>query len=644
MIMSSIAAVNSVGALNSSINSSKVNSSTPPESFGQKMASIFIPYYKLSHQIESIQGKVKKDPAYAMNAQELSQLKEAFIQSSSTFGGKLLKALAQLPPNEVLKSILIFMEEQEGNANVQPTIEHFLKLLDIEGLKKITNLTDQNVKENIQVQALLKDEAIKNVLEVKGRAIWKELSVEVYYFIHHLIETCISWTGLTEVKGHSRRGRYDRGDIGAIEAKTKLEAYLALLGYPSIIFASAFALLGSAVTAGIATGIIIATSLLMIPVYMRYLRPCPKEYEGLNNLNDKILEKDSPPIFKRRDVLTRIQNAFLSGKGVILTANPGVGKTTVVDSLAELIVSKQSEKFLENAQLFSANASKMNGRGMDGLDFDGMNNIFKRHSKEVIFFFDEIESIFKDNLLAGKPADSLLTFHDKYRYMICATTTEQYNQTIKDKEPAFNRRFVHIEVKPLEKQELEVALYEHLHFKAPELAVQEDVISYIIEKASLFNSKTSQIDAATSLLSAAIVKATVLSSGDLEKEANALSLEAESLQKNMLHKGPTSAFTVEIQKYQQVMEDLKIKKVKLAKRNKEFDRIKKLEQTCLTLKHATYKIAGEVKGRNVNKTQEWLKKQAYHKIFSEFLSQKKVKLGLPTSISKELIDQIILEA
>lgn len=616
----------------------------PPKSFGEKVASVFIPHYELSNQIESIKGKVQKDPAYVINADELTQIKEAFVQSRSTFGGKLLKALTQLPPDEVSKALLAFMGEQEGKADVGPTIEKFLQLLDIEGLKNFTHLDDQKVDENILVQTLLKDEALKSILEVKGRAIWKEISVEIYYFIHHLIETCISWTGLTEIKGHSRRSPFNQGEISAYEAKSKIEAYLALLGYPSIIFASAFGILGSAVTAGIATGIIVAASLLMIPIYMRYLRPCPKEYDGFSNLNEKMMEKDCPPIYKRRDILTRIQNAFLAGKGVILTANPGVGKTTVVDSLAELVVSKQSEKFLAGTQLFSANASKMGEGGMGNLNFTGLENTFKRHNKDVVFFFDEIESIFKKSITNHKPVDPLLTFHDKFRYIICATTTEQYNNTIRDKEKAFNRRFVHIEINPLEKTELEVALYEYLHFKAPELALEENVIPYIIEKASAFNSQTSQVDAATSLLSTAIVKATVLSGGQLERDANALNLEADSLQKNMLHKGPSSAFTDEIQKYQQVMKDLKGKKIKLVKRQKELDKIKKLEQTCLTLKHSTYNIASEVKDHNPKKTLEWLKKQAHYKILTEFLAQKKAKIGLPTSINKELIDQIVLEA
>lgn len=606
---------------------------------GQKIASLFIPHYDLDNQLKSIKGKVQRDPAYALNEQELSQLKEAFKQSSSTFGKKLLKSLSQLPPADILKAIVIFMEEQEGKGGFHSTLGQFLQMMDAEGLKRLTNLDDQKVRENIQAQTILKDEAVKSVLQAKGKAIWKELSVEVFYFIHHLIDVCITWTGLTEVKGHSKRNMFNI-EMGAYEAKAKIEAYLALLGYPSIIFASAFAICNSAVVAGAATAGIVICSLLMIPIYMRYLRPCPKEYDGLKNLNDKILQKNYVPIYKRRDVLMRIQNAFSAGKGVILTAAPGVGKTTIVDSLAELIVTKQSEKFLWNAQLFSANASRM-GDDMIGLNLNGLDNTFKNHSNKVVFFFDEIASIFRENVLRGRPSESLLTFHHDYRYIICATTTEQYNATIRDREESFNRRFVHIEIQPLERTELEIALYELLHFKAPELAVQEDVIPYIIDKASTFNAQTSQVDAATSLLSAAIVKATVLTGGDIDSEVNALSLELESLQKNMLHKGPSSTFTEDIQRYQQVENDLKAKKILLTKRRAELTKIKKLEQACLKFKHATYKLASEVKNDNPRKTQQWLKKQAYFKILSEYLMHKKVKVGLPSSINKELIDQII---
>lgn len=635
--MSSVNVVNNKSFANGQVESSK----RPKPSLGGKIAAAFVPHYELKNEIKFIKDKVQKNPAYKINENELSQLKAAFIRGNKMFGNKLLKSLAQLPPGEVHKVILASMEEQEGKANIKPIIEKLLQCLDVESLKGITGLNDQKVKETIQVQKLLKDEAIKNVLAVKGKAIFKELSVEIFYFIHHLIEIVISWTGLIEVKGHSRKNSYNTGEMGAYEAKAKMQAYLALLGYPSLIFASSFAIIGSAAVAALVTGIIAITTLLMIPVYVRYLRPCPKEFDGLNNLNQKVLEAESPPIFKRRDVLMRIQNAFLSGKGVVLTADPGIGKTSVVDSLAELIVTKQCEKFLMKSQVFSANANKLVDAGMGNINFTGLDNTFKRHSKEVVFFFDEIESIFKENILSGKVADSLLTFHDKYRHIVCATTTEQFNNTIKDKENAFNRRFVHIEIKPLDKKELEVALYEYLHYKAPELVIQDDTIPYILEKASEFNPKTSQVDAATSLLTAAIIKSTILTHGKLEDEMNALSLEMDSLKKKLLHRSPTSVNSTEIQKYQRVMKALNIKKAALARKQKELAKIKALERSCLALKHATYKIASEVKNNNPGKTREWLKKQAYYKIQSDFLAQKKIKIGLPTSISKELIDQII---
>lgn len=620
-----------------------INFREEPKTFRQKIASYIIPHYELSCGIESIKDKIRRDSAYALNSRDLSILKQAFISSHSAFGGKLLTSLSKLPPNKIFDVLMTFMNEEEGKVNVYETIDSFLEILDTGSLKKMAGLDDRKVQETIQVQAFLKNEALKSVLQVKGKAILKEFGVEVYYFIHHLIETFIYFTGLAEVKGHSKKNKYSSGEMSAFEAKSKFESYLILLGYPSLIFASSFGLLGSAGAAGLATAMIVTATLIMIPVYMRYLRPCPRQYEGIDNLNEKIMEKESAPIFKRRDVLMRIQNAFLAGKGVLLTANPGIGKTTVVDSLADLIVSGRCEDFLKNSQVFSANAGKLALNTMDGLNFDGLDRTFKKYADEVVFFFDEIESIFQKNLLAGKVSELFLTFQDKFRYIICATTTEQYEKTIKDKEPAFNRRFVHIEIKPLEIDELTVALYDILHFKAPQLPVNEDVIPYIIGNASRYNPKTSQVDAATSLLSNAIVKATVLTGGEAEKEMNAISLELDSLQKNLLHKDSSSQYTEEIRKYRQLTENLKVKKKELEKQNRELAKIKTLEKACLTARNSAYKLASGAKRGNRIKTREWLKKQAYHKILTGFLEQKKTEIGLPIAITKELIDRILQE-
>lgn len=632
--MSAINVVNGNASVSSNYPEAKESS---VKSFGQKVASVFVPHYELSNHIQSIKGKVQKNPAYALNQEEVNQLKLAFMQSSRSFGGKLLRGLAELPANEIHKVIQACLQEQEDEKRLHPIIERFLHLLNLDELKTMTGLSNNKIQETIQMQGLLKDEAIKNVLGVKGKAIWSELKVEFYYFMHQLIEISISWTGLIDAKESSRRS-YGR-EMGGREAQSKIEGYLAVLGYPSLIFASAFALLESVVVAGIATGVIVVGTLLMIPLYLRYLRPCPREYGGLENLNDKVREKEDAPTYKRRDVLARIQMAFQSGKGVILTADPGVGKTTVVDSLASEIVERKCEKFLLDAQVFSINAGKIE----TGVSLQELGQTFKRNSKEVVFFLDEIESLFKETVHSGKASEKLLTFHDKFRHIICATTTEQYNRTIKDKENAFNRRFVHIQVKPLEKSEMEVTLYEYLHFKAPELAIEENIVDYIIDRANEYNSKTSQIDAATSLLSAAITRATVLSGGQLEKDIHSLTLEIEALQKTMLHKQPSAGYSKEIHKYQQAVRNLEVKKAEMMQRQKELKKIKELEHRCLALKHSSYTIASQIKDHHSGKTAEWLRAQAYHQILSEFLAKKKLKIGLPPSISKELIDTLIEE-
>lgn len=606
----------------------------------QKIASKLIPYYTLNANLESIKGRVSTDSTFTLNNSELAQVKEAFIKCDNLFAGDLLKKLTQLPPDEVKRAVFSAME-QGDETKIRVSLDSFLKALSDEKLILFTSIKTENLDATLAKNVLLRDKALNSVLYTKGKAVWKEVFYEISHFIHHLIETFISMTGFTEIGG-TKSGPLESSAMSSWEAKAKIEFYVALLAYPSILFASVFAIVGSAPVAAIVAAIVVVASILFIPIYMRYLRPCPNQYSGLENLNQKILRNENPPTFQRTDVLNKIQDAFCEGKGVILTAAPGAGKTTIVDSLAEIIVAKKAKEaagFLNKAQLFSANASQFKGTSYDGLCFTSLAERFRDHSKEFVLFIDEIAILFEEHTLRGKQDKPFLTFYDKFKNVICATTTEEYEKLIQ-KEGSINRRWRRIEIKPLTTEELESALYKYLHYSAPALILGENVVPYIMEKTHEFNPKTSQIDGAMSLLKSAISKASHITFESLEKRANDLKIEIEFMENHLLHSDQTTS-TNELEDYQQKCSQLSEVKKELSVQLDKLKHIKKIEAIGLKLKRQGYELAAKSKTKSALQSRKWLINHATQQVLTQFIVSGRDQLGLPVGLNKALIDDIV---
>jgi ATPase family associated with various cellular activities (AAA) len=633
-------------------NCSKGHSSpnTPPLS--QKMAAGFIPYYTMNNNLHCIKKKVNSNPVYVLNKEELAQVKEAFINCNNLFAEKLLNNLTQLPLDTVKKAISMAFETND-DAKIMTSLNRFLESLDENHLIEFSGSSKERLNQTLDKNVLLRDKALNSVLKNKGKAIWKELYTETSYFCHHLIQMFIAMTGYNEIGG-GKANRYGPSEANSYEAKAKIEFYLTLLGYPSLLFASAFALIGSAALAGITTAVIVACSILFIPIYMRYLKPCPNQVTGLDNLNQKILRNESP-LFERADALNSIEDAFCSGKGVIIYGEPGAGKTSIADSLAALIVAKKAKEgaeFLNDAQMFSVNANQFKGYGFDSVSFQSLSDQFGDFNKSFVLFIDEIASLYeKDPVTNNNSVKSFLTFLDKFPNVICATTSEEYEKFIKNDAPVL-RRLMPVKIEPLKPEEMMIALYKYLHLKAPELIVEENplknegesqnAIAYIIEKALAFNPKTSKIDAAISLLKSAIVKATHITFNDLEKSINDLKLKIEYLENLLLHSdGADSA--IHVNQYKQKQKDLKKAQDKLSIKKNALKQVKKIESISLKLKNQGYQLAVKADSESANIPKKWLVNYAKHQVITDFLLKERNDLGLPSGINKALIDDIIAQ-
>lgn len=621
---------------------------TTISSFGEKIAAQIIPYHTMNANLKCIKNKVSQNSVYTLNKEELNQVKDAFINCNNLFADKLLNNLSQLPPDIVKNAIALAFETNDAT-KATTSLTRFLESLNENNLIQLSGNNKERLNQIFDKNVLLRDKAINSVLTTKGKALWKAAYSEVFYFFHHLIQMLIGMTGYNEIGGE-KVSRYDHSNVGSYEAKSKLEFYATLLGYPSILFASAFAFTGSAALAGMTTGIMILCSILFIPIYMKYLKPCPHQVMGLENLNQKVLNSESSLLFERADVLNSIQDAFCLGKGVILHGEPGAGKTSLADSFASLIVSKKAKEgseFLNSAQIFSVNANQFkNNYGHDSVSFQSLSEHFGDYKKSFVLFIDEIASLYQEDPDTGNNAvKSLLTFLDKFPNVICATTTAEYDKFIKN-DPTVNfRRLIPVKLDPLKTEEMMIALFQYLHHNAPELTVEEnihepgkqsrDAIAYIIEKASVFNSQTSKIDAAISLLKSAIVKATHITFKDLEKNVTDLKLEIDYLEKHLLHTESTD----NMQRYTQKQKELKEAQEKLTKKTNALKQIKKIEAVSLKIKQQGYQLAVKKSSEAISK--KWMVNYAKQQVLAEVLVKQRGSLGLPSGISKVLIDSII---
>ncbi|MBS0634669.1 MAG: AAA family ATPase [Verrucomicrobia bacterium] len=596
-----------------------------------KLGSTFVPYFDLTREVKSLQQRVSANPAYTLSDSDLAKLEEAFTKCHTYFAHNVRELVVHFPDDQIKKAIFNALEHADEKT-IKGALESFLKSLDEAKLVSFASINSEKLDEHLKKNSLLRDRALESVLSTKGKAIWKEIFYKVSYFAHHLIKTLIEFTGFSEVGGR-KHGRYHYGS-GISEAESKIELYKAILAYPAVVFAGIYTAVGSTAVAAIATAAVLVATTLFIPFYLRYLQPCPHQYEGLSNLNQKILRNDYNPVFHRTDILDRIQNAFSSGKGVILTADRGVGKSSIKTALAELIVAKKAKNaagFLNNAQMFYCEASQFKDMGMERLNFTSIADTFEDHTKEFVLFIDEVASLFEADPTRGKLDKPFITFCDTFPNVICATTTKEYDEYIKDDEPA-NRRLVRIEVQPLTPKEVESALYQQLHHAAPELLLEDNVIPYIMEKAPEFNSKTSQIDGAMSLLKSAIAKASHITFDELEKSVNTLSLEKTFLENRLMHNQSSLA---ELEEYEEKCLALKYAEATLQVRQKTLATIRKIEVLSLELKKEGHALATE------QTKKAWLVNYAAQQILTRFIVQKRGELRLPTGINKTLVNEIL---
>jgi len=611
-------------------------------SLSQNLSEWVNPHQQLRKEAIALIDKVAVASIFKLEDSDLAIMKKAVGNAKHLMKGEFKEKLLALSPAKfqgILSQLL------ENDITFNKSILALLQLLGRDDLLKVAGLTAAQKDKIIKTQAILKNQVIRNVLHTRGKALWQEIIPDIIALLHHFMEIVITLTGFNQI-GAKAPNRYSgEGEgINQYEAQSKVQLYTSILAFPPALFGFLYAYALSAATAAVLAATTIVAMVACMAIYTRFLRPCPRQCPGLENLTTRMLRKEEDPVFMRKDLITKIEDAFRAGKGALLVGEPGVGKSSVVLSLAERIAAGRCADHLKTALVFQSNSGQVRGH-----EYQLIAERYKHHVKNVVFFLDELQAAFDSTGIEGNDrSHALLTFCDQFPYVITATTTTEYEKYI-EKIPAFKRRFVEITVTEPTPKEIEISLSQFLQKKAPELMLGAGVILYIIEQAKTFNSKTSCVDAAHSLLARAVVNAQELSFPTQENQIHQLEMEIEYMetslfsQETMLESYSEQNSEMDTTVYDQKKVDLKAKKTELEALQSRLKRLRKVEEVFLKVKKGRYLLASKVE---TDKTQEhlttqWARQEVFGRILAQFIQREKRALGLPAMLDKDLIDAIL---
>lgn len=173
------------------------------------------------------------------------------------------------------------------------------------------------------------------------------------------------------------------------------------------------------------------------------------------NLNDYAKSGKKDPLIGREDIIEKmIQTLGRRQKNnPLIIGDSGVGKTAIVEGLAEKINLGQVPDFLKNKTIFSVDVGSLLAGAKYRGDFEGrLKNILKEAKADpnIILFIDEIHNIVGAGSTSGSSMDAanLLKPALSKGEISCigATTFQEYRQHF-EKDRGLNRRFQRIDIK-----------------------------------------------------------------------------------------------------------------------------------------------------------------------------------------------------
>ncbi len=292
------------------------------------------------------------------------------------------------------------------------------------------------------------------------------------------------------------------------------------------------------------------------------------------------------PIIGRQNEIERVTQILSRRKknNPVLIGEPGVGKTAIVEGLAQRIVEGKVPQTLENKRVVTLDmASLVAGTKYRGQFEERLKSVMTEimNSRDVIIFIDELHTIVGAGGAEGsldasnifKPALSRGELQ-----CIGATTLNEYRKYI-EKDGALERRFQMVMVEqPTESDTVKILKglqpkYEEHH----RLTISEEAIDAAVTLSSRYISGKFQPDKAIDVLDEAGSRAH-LSSYTRPKEFADIESEIAELVKRKEDAVKNQAFETAAQ----FRDELKFKKDKLAQMQKEWEEQREKEQIILS--------------------------------------------------------------
>lgn len=157
----------------------------------------------------------------------------------------------------------------------------------------------------------------------------------------------------------------------------------------------------------------------------------------------------------------------------MLVGPSGVGKNEVVSALAQRIAAGDVPDALKGKEIFQISSALLNDFGGFG---DPIGTIIQRlqgHEDQVIFFFDEIHTAFKNENLRNYMKEFVDKFH-----CIGATTTDEFEKMHGD--VAFGSRFEQVKINPMEASQTKEVLYQLANNLPTPVRITENAYNEII--------------------------------------------------------------------------------------------------------------------------------------------------------------------
>jgi len=292
------------------------------------------------------------------------------------------------------------------------------------------------------------------------------------------------------------------------------------------------------------------------------------------------------PIIGRTDEIERVSQILSRRKknNPVLIGEPGVGKTAIVEGLAQRIVEGKVPQTLENKRVVTLDmASLVAGTKYRGQFEERLKAVMTEiiNSKDVIIFIDELHTIVGAGGAEGsldasnifKPALSRGELQ-----CIGATTLNEYRKYI-EKDGALDRRFQTVMVEqPSVEDTVKIleglrARYEDHH----KLEISDDAIEAAVKFSNRYISGKFQPDKAIDVIDEAGSRAHLMTYAKPE-EFNIIENEIAELQKEKEKSVKNQAFETAAQ----LRDELKFKKEKLKEMKKEWEEQREKQKIVLT--------------------------------------------------------------